>query len=76
MGPIFYTLDNLSFFFRRIIYWGNPLTAFVISFRGIFINNGSFNFNNYAYAVVLGFLLLVPSYFVFLIFENAAMERA
>jgi ABC-type polysaccharide/polyol phosphate export permease len=74
--PVFYKLESLSLFFRNFIYWGNPITPFVISFHEIIIKGGNLNLYNYAYALTLGCVLLILSYSVFLAVENAALERA
>jgi lipopolysaccharide transport system permease protein len=74
--PIFYKLESLSLFFRNFIYWGNPLTPFVISFHEIIIKGGNLNLYNYVYALTLGCVLLILSYSVFLAVENFALERA
>lgn len=72
--PIFYTLNSLSLWARKIIYFANPLTPFLISFRGVFM--GSINIPTYIYSLVWGGAFFVLGYGAFIIFENVAAERA
>ena len=74
--PVFYKLNYAYSSFSKAIYWGNPITPFVISFYEIIMNSGSFHLSNYLYALVLGFLFFIFGYLVFLSIENNAMERA
>ena len=73
--PVFYSLDHISPFFSKLIYWFNPLTPFLLSFRQIFINDAPMNLINYLYSIFWGCGALVFGYFIFLLFENLAIER-
>jgi ABC-type polysaccharide/polyol phosphate export permease len=72
--PIFYTLDRISPLARKIVYWGNPLTPFLISFRQVFM--GELNLPNYIYSLFLGSGFFIIGYYVFIVLENIALERA
>ena len=73
--PVFYKLNYTSEPFRNAIYWGNPITPFMMSFYEIIMNSKGFHIFNYLYALVLGFILLIFGYLIFLSVENHAMER-
>lgn len=72
--PIFYTLDRISPLARKIVYWGNPLTPFLISFQQVFM--GKINLFNYMYSLLLGSGFFILGYYVFIVLENTALERA
>ncbi len=75
--PIFYSLDSISSpLARRIIYWGNPLTPFLISFQGIFMKIGSVYIVAYAHSLLLGGGFFILGYYAFIILENTALEQA
>jgi ABC-type polysaccharide/polyol phosphate export permease len=74
--PVFYKLNYTSPPFRKAIYWGNPITPFMVSFYEIIMNARSFHLFNYLYALVLGLVFFIFGYFIFLTIENNAMERA
>lgn len=72
--PIFYTLDRISPLTQKLVYWGNPLTPFLISFQQVFM--GNVNLINYIYSLLLGIGFLIAGYYVFIVLENRALERA
>lgn len=74
--PIFYTLNSILPWSRRLIYWGNPLTPFLISFRQVIMKGGNFHLFTYLYSLLLGIGFFVLGYCFFIVFENIAMERA
>ncbi len=74
--PIFYTLDSISALSRKIIYWLNPLTPFLISFQNILIGKGNINSFIYLHSLLLGMFFFILGYATFFVFENTAMERA
>jgi ABC-type polysaccharide/polyol phosphate export permease len=71
--PVFYGLDSLSSLLRKIVYFGNPITPFLISFRAIFM--GAPPGASYAYSLFLGVCVFILSFIVFVCFENRAVER-
>jgi len=73
--PVFYSLEHISHFFSKVIYWFNPLTPFLIAFRQIIIWNNSLDLVNYAYSICWGCCFLVLGYLVFITFENTAIEQ-
>ena len=73
--PIFYSLESVSRVARTLVYWVNPLTPFLITFRQIFIGTGNINFVLYTRCVVTGVLFLLGGYIFFLINEGNAIER-
>jgi lipopolysaccharide transport system permease protein len=74
--PVFYTLNNTSLFFRKIIYWANPLTPFTVSFHELIMDRGHIQVANYLYALILGGLFLIAGYSLFFAIENTALEKA
>ncbi len=72
--PVFYRIQELSSGVKNLIYWGNPLTPFMVSFRQILMT--SINFANYFYSLALGFLFFIIGYRLFIAFEGPAAERA
>jgi ABC-type polysaccharide/polyol phosphate export permease len=68
--PVFFTLDKISPFARKFVYWVNPLSPFIISFHGIFMNRGNVNVFTYLYSLLLAVFYFGLGYFVFIIFEN------
>lgn len=73
--PIFYTLDSLSPGLAKIIYWLNPLTPFLISFREVLMGVGALNISNYFYSLFLGLGFFILGYYAFMTNESIAMER-
>lgn len=74
--PIFYTLDRIPPSARKAIYWGNPLTPFLISFRDIILKGESIDISTYLYSIALGIIFFIIGYILFIILENTAVERA
>lgn len=74
--PIFYPLDSVSPLVRKVIYWGNPLTPFLISFQEVFMGMGSVNLFVYLHSLLLGGVFFIFGYGAFIILENMAVERA
>jgi ABC-2 type transport system permease protein len=73
--PVFYSLDHITPTFSKIIYWFNPVTPFLISFRQSFIYDKTFSILNYFYSLSLGGIFLIIGYFIFVIFENTVIEQ-
>ena len=71
--PVFYTLDSLHPVTRNLIYFGNPLTPFVISFQNIFM--GQFAPAVYAHSLLVGLVVFTFGYGAFIIIENMAVEE-
>ena len=74
--PVFYTLDSVSPVVRGLLYWLNPLTPFLISFRDLFMGGGALDWGVFGHAVALGLLVFAVGYTLFLIYERSAVERA
>jgi ABC-type polysaccharide/polyol phosphate export permease len=72
--PVFYTLNSLSPLTRKAVYYGNPLTPFLLSFRGVFM--GDVSPATYGHSLLLGAVFFALGYIVFIRFENMAVERA
>lgn len=72
--PVFYSLEEISPRVRSLIYWMNPLTPFLISFRDIFMHSKELNAQVYTHSLLLGFFFLLLGYCAFVVFENAAVE--
>lgn len=72
--PIFYSIRSIPPIAQKAIYFGNPLTAFVISFRGIFM--GMLDMASYMYSLILGCGFFILGYYAFIGIENTALERA
>ncbi len=73
--PIFYSLENITPGFSKVIYWANPVTPFLIAFRQLIGGVLPFEPLNYLYCLILGCAILSVGYFTFVIFENKAIER-
>ena len=74
--PIFYTLDRVSPFTGKIIYWVNPLTPFLFSFQTLFLKPNHIDPFIYLHSLLLGCSFFIAGYAAFIIFENRAVERA
>lgn len=74
--PIFYALHQVSPFARKMIYFMNPITPFLISTRQLFIGGEAFNWLVYAHSLLLGGSFFIAGYSIFIVFENIALERA
>ncbi|MEM7114742.1 MAG: ABC transporter permease [Chloroflexota bacterium] len=74
--PVFYGLDVLSVPARTAVYWLNPLTPFLIAFRGVIMGDKEYTSGVYFHAILLAILAIVPAYALFLRYETQAMERA
>jgi ABC-type polysaccharide/polyol phosphate export permease len=72
--PIFYKLQFLSPWAAKLVYWCNPVTPFVLAFRGAFM--GGLDIGNYVYSLFLGAVFFVLGYSFFIVFENVSVERA
>ena len=75
ISPVFYKLHNISPAFSKVIYWANPITPFLIAFRELIVDKTPINLANYFYCIFLGAGFFIFGYFVFIIFENKAIER-
>jgi len=74
--PVFYTPESISLVARRLIYYLNPLTPFLVAFRGVFIEGGQVGVFVYCHCLLLGVVVFSVGYLTFLGLEGAAMERA
>lgn len=73
--PIFYSLNQLSPAAQKILYWGNPLSSFLISFRQILMYEGAINLMNYSYSILSGVISFILGYFIFYSLKHSAFER-
>lgn len=71
--PIFYSLNDLSLWGKVLVYYLNPLTPFLVSFRGILMGNVSFF--SYFYSLTMGGLFFIVGYAVFVLLENTMVEK-
>ena len=71
--PIFYNLSDLSEPIKKIIYYLNPLTPFVIAIRSTFF--GESPLLTYGYVFLITGISTMFCYFVFTKMESFAMER-
>ncbi len=76
VSPVFYDLSSLSALPRTLIYWANPVTPFLVAFRGLFIQAGQFDALACIHSVVVGLVVLTVAFAVFLRWEGEAVERA
>jgi ABC-type polysaccharide/polyol phosphate export permease len=74
--PIFYSLDKVSPWAYRLIYWFNPLTPFLISFRNVIMGGGDMDMFVYMHSLLLGISFFAMGYCLFIMLENVAMEKA
>ncbi len=74
--PVFYKLEIFSSPIREGIYWLNPLTPFLISFREIIMAQKSINIFIYIHSLCLGVFFFILGYLVFIKFEAMAVEGA
>jgi ABC-type polysaccharide/polyol phosphate export permease len=74
--PVFYTLDSLSPWARSLIYWLNPLTPFVVSFRNLLMGRVQIDWGAYGHSLLIGLVVLIVGYAIFLRLERAAVESA
>ena len=73
--PVFYTLDIVPVFTRKLIIYMNPLTPFVVSCRGIFMDISNMDFSMYFYSLAVGVFCLIVGYLLFIEFDSAAIEQ-
>ena len=73
--PVFYTVDSLSPTMRTLILYLNPLTPFLQAFRQIFLHGGALAAPLLVHCLLLGTAVLCASYFIFLRWEGAALDR-
>ncbi|MFA5157212.1 MAG: ABC transporter permease [Candidatus Omnitrophota bacterium] len=74
--PVFYTLEGIRPLARAMVYWLNPLTPFLVSFRELIIGTTAPDMLVYGHSVLLGLLFFFLGYGAFIFFEDAAMENA
>jgi ABC-type polysaccharide/polyol phosphate export permease len=74
--PIFYSLDGTGPWLSTAIYWFNPLTPFLISFREAFMGGAQLSWGPLLHCLVLGPAVLVLGYSGFLFLQQAAVEKA
>ena len=72
--PLFYQLNAISPVARKIIFFANPLTPFVISMRGLLM--GGLDYTVYAYSIFLGIAFFAFGCWAFYLLEEIAVERA
>ena len=73
--PVFYTLDSISPTARKFVVGVNPITPFVMSMRDIFMGK-EISFLVYGHSLSLGCIFFILGYGIFLMLEDAAVERA
>jgi len=73
--PVFYGLSDLPLLTRALVCWANPLTPFLVGIRAALMDQPVSPLL-YGYALLLGTGALAVGYGVFLVLENAAVERA
>ena len=73
--PVFYTVESLSPTMRTLILYLNPLTPFLKALRAIFLHGGALAASELAHCLILGTAALSLSYFIFLRWEGAALDR-
>ncbi len=73
--PVFYTIESLSPAMRSLVLYLNPLTPFLTAFRAIFLHGGALAFPVLGHCLLLGTAALSSSYFIFLRWEGAALDR-
>jgi len=71
--PIFYSLNDLSLWGKALVYYLNPLTPFLVSFRGILMGNMSFF--SYFHSLAIGGIFFIVGYSAFVLLENAIVEK-
>jgi ABC-type polysaccharide/polyol phosphate export permease len=73
--PIFYSLKGIHPMARQAVYWLNPLTPFLESFRQLVIGTDSLQMFVYLHSIILGVAFLLFGYALFTHLEAKAMER-
>ena len=73
--PVFYTLDGGSPVVRTLLYWLNPLTPFVESFRRAFMGGEYGTWGSFAHSLLVGWVAFAIGYSVFLWLEHSAVEQ-
>jgi len=71
--PIFYSLNDLSPFGKTLVYYLNPVTPFLISFRGVLMRDVSFF--PYFHSLLIGLIFFAVGYSLFLLTENVMVEK-
>lgn len=74
--PIFYSLDDISETARTAVYWLNPLTPFVMSFRSAFMDRYPLELLPLAHCMLIGTVAFAAGYGIFFRFESSLVERA
>ena len=74
--PVFYALEAIRPLARALVYWLNPLTPFLVSFRQLIMGSGPPDMLIYCHSVLLGLVFFFLGYWVFLFFEDKAVENA
>lgn len=74
--PVFYGLDGLPWAARLLVGWLNPLTPFLVALRSALMAGTPGSPAVYGYALFLGAGVFAIGYAVFLVLEDAALERA
>jgi ABC-type polysaccharide/polyol phosphate export permease len=75
--PIFYPLNRLSPIMAKVVYWGNPLSPFLVAMRRILIGQSAMPFITvYIHSLALGFIGLTVGFYLFVRFESGAVERS
>lgn len=73
--PVFYNINNISVWAKKLVYWMNPLTFFLLSFRNIIMPESKFDINTYAYSIITGCIVFLAAYCIYVIFEKMAVEH-
>jgi len=73
--PIFYTLHSISFLAANAVYFLNPLTPFLISFRKILLEQGRIDMGVYLYSLAVGISIFFLGYLFFRRLKYFAIEK-
>ncbi|MCX5713941.1 MAG: ABC transporter permease [Candidatus Omnitrophica bacterium] len=73
--PVFFTLDSISAFARRLVVYLNPFTPILLSFRSVLLEGGNVNWATYLQALFMGISIFGLGYILFHVFENLMIER-
>ena len=73
--PIFYSLRDISEWAKILVYWGNPVTPFILFFHSIFVSNGSINLFILLHCILLGLTSLAAGLILFNRYNRILIER-
>lgn len=72
--PVFYSVDGLTSPVRELVYWLNPLTPFLMSFRDVLTGAAGVQ-EAFWHSLALGVVALAVGYSIFMVLESTAVER-